>query len=152
MKPAIPCPFSRKASIGYDMVTLNHYILRSAESFLVKRQRGRINHVDQDQGLTYWKNRNYATEEDHSIQRNLPRASEVYERLLRDQKLFSLHQSAVDWHQERIQTLKGARDYLDLFHAITDPALRDAIYVAELTSEVEGGESDDVDTREIAAE
>ena len=60
--------FSRKDTIGYDMVTLNHYILRSAESFLVKRQRGRINHVDQDQGVAYWCNRNYATETDTSIQ------------------------------------------------------------------------------------
>jgi len=31
---------SRK-SIGYDLIQLNHYALRSAESFLVKRQRGR---------------------------------------------------------------------------------------------------------------
>lgn len=30
---------------GYDLVQLNHYAVRSAESFLVKRDRGRVNHV-----------------------------------------------------------------------------------------------------------
>lgn len=38
---------------GYDLVQLNHYAVRSAESFLVKRDRGRVNHVDRDQGLAY---------------------------------------------------------------------------------------------------
>ncbi|MCB2132495.1 MAG: glycosyltransferase family 2 protein, partial [Rhodobacteraceae bacterium] len=35
---------------GYDWVQLNHYAVRSAESFMVKRDRGRVNHVDRDQG------------------------------------------------------------------------------------------------------
>ncbi|NNE89456.1 MAG: glycosyltransferase family 2 protein, partial [Silicimonas sp.] len=33
------------ANWGYDLVTLNHYAVRSAESFLIKRDRGRVNHV-----------------------------------------------------------------------------------------------------------
>ena len=37
----------------YDLVQFNHYTVRSAESFLVKRDRGRVNHVDRDQGLDY---------------------------------------------------------------------------------------------------
>ena len=120
--------FSRKDTIGYDMVTLNHYVLRSAESFLVKRQRGRINHVDQDQGVSYWCNRNYATETDRSIHKHLPRAREELARLLVDAKLFELHQASVAWHRERIATLMAEDDYRALYEAITNPHLPAAIW------------------------
>ena len=45
---------SRKDTVGYDLVTLNHYVLRSAESFLVKRDRvsaAMINDVTKDLGI-----------------------------------------------------------------------------------------------------
>ena len=122
--------FSRKDTIGYDMVTLNHYVLRSAESFLVKRQRGRINHVDQDQGVQYWATRNYATETDTSIHAHLPRAREELGRLLADQELFRLHLSAVDWHKGRIAELMANDEYRALYEAITNPDLPDAIWRA----------------------
>jgi hypothetical protein len=59
---------------GYDWVQLNHYAVRSAESFLVKRDRGRVNHVDRDQGLNYWFRMNHNAEEDRSILPRLPGA------------------------------------------------------------------------------
>ncbi|MCV6592948.1 MAG: glycosyltransferase family 2 protein [Silicimonas sp.] len=123
--------FSRKDTIGYDMVTLNHYVLRSAESFLIKRQRGRINHVDQDQGLAYWAARNYASETDRSIQRHLPRARAEWERLREDAQLAALHDKAVVWHRDRIAALLAEPDYRALYQAITDPDLPDAIWRAQ---------------------
>ena len=122
--------FSRKDTIGYDMVTLNHYVLRSAESFLIKRQRGRINHVDQDQGFQYWATRNYATETDTSIHAHLPRAREELARLLADQPLFDLHLKAVAWHKDRIATLMDEPEYQALFNAITNTDVPDAIWRA----------------------
>ena len=127
--------FSRKASIGYEMVTLNHYILRSAESFLVKRERGRINHVDQDQGLDYWATRNYATERNEDILPRLGPAKAVHADLVADKKLAQLHADAVGWHQDRIAKLKADPDYLKLFEMITDPEQKDAIFIAEAEPE-----------------
>ncbi len=129
--------FSRKDTIGYDMVTLNHYVLRSAESFLVKRQRGRINHVDQDQGVSYWCNRNYATETDRSILARLPRAKERLARLLADEELHRLHREAVAWHRARIAALMAEEEYRALYAAITDPHLPDAIWRERSTGEDE---------------
>ncbi|MEO0916303.1 MAG: glycosyltransferase family 2 protein, partial [Pseudomonadota bacterium] len=120
--------FSRKDTIGYDLVTLNHYVLRSAESFLVKRQRGRATHVDQDQGFAYWSSRNYATETDRSIHRHLPRAKARLDALLSDKELRDLHRLAVQWHKDRIVSLLKEKDYRTLFDAITDPSLPDAIW------------------------
>ncbi len=122
--------FSRKDTIGYELVTLNHYILRSAESYLVKRQRGRINHVDQDQGQAYWASRNYATETDASIHTHLPRAKSRHAELLADGELARLHKEAVAWHRQRIDTLLSQKEYQTLFSAITDPMIPDAIWRA----------------------
>ena len=127
--------FSRKDTIGYDMVTLNHYVLRSAESFLVKRQRGRINHVDQDQGTAYWANRNYATETDLSIQPHLPRARAELAKLMADPELARLHAEAVAWHRGRIAALLAEPEYRALYDAITDPALPDAIWRKRVTDD-----------------
>jgi len=120
--------FSRKNSIGYDLVTLNHYVLRSAESFLVKRDRGRINHVDQDQGLAYWMTRNYASETETAIHARLPAARGVHRRLMADPGLAALHAEAVAWHRARIAALMAAPEYRALYAAITDPTLPDAIW------------------------
>ncbi len=111
-------------------MTLNHYILRSAESFLVKRQRGRINHVDQDQGLAYWSERNYATETDTSIHTQIPEARRVLESLTADPVLAGLHADAADWHRARIANLLADPEYRALYDAITDPALKDAVHLA----------------------
>ena len=122
--------FSRKASVGYTMATLNHYILRSAESFLVKRQRGRINHVDQDQGLAYWAERNYRSETDTAIHAQIPAARAVLANLMGDPLIARLHAEAVDWHRTRIATLMADPEYRALYDAITDPTLEDAVFVA----------------------
>ena len=121
---------STKRTVGYDMVTLNHYVLRSAESYLVKRQRGRINHVDQDQGFDYWARRNYNSESVTSIERHIPRAKVEFDRLMGDGPLAKLHREAVEWHAGRIETLKATSDYSALFKAITASDLDDAIYLS----------------------
>lgn len=108
-----------KASAGYDLVTLNHYALRSAESYMVKKQRGRINHVDDDQNVGYWRQRNYLVARDYSIQRMLPRAKEVHKRLFQDSVLRKLHEKAVRWHQQRIEDLHRNPEYSEIYEAIT---------------------------------
>jgi len=129
---------STKRTIGYDLVTLNHYILRSAESFLVKRERGRINHVDQDQGQYYWSRRNYSTETDtRAVQFMATRVAPVLAALKSDPELARLHEEAVVWHRDRIAYLKSQPDYVVLYDSITDPDMPDAIYVAEVEAEDE---------------
>lgn len=122
---------STKRSLGYRLATLNHYVLRSAQSYLVKRERGRINHTDQDQGLDYWLRRNYATEEDRRIHERLPMLRSELDRLLADDTLAALHKKAVNWHRSRIDTLMEDQDYRTLFDRITDPANPDAIEIAK---------------------
>lgn len=90
---------------GYDWVQLNHYAVRSAESFLVKRDRGRVNHVDRDQGLNYWFRMNHNATEDRSIQRMLPAARAEFDRLMADPGIAALHAGAVAAHRAKITEL-----------------------------------------------
>ncbi|MBB3996025.1 hypothetical protein GGR95_003691 [Sulfitobacter undariae] len=90
---------------GYDLVSLNHYAVRNAASFLVKRDRGRVNHVDRDQGEAYWFRMNNNATEDVSIQRQIPAMEERFKQLMSDPEIAALHHKCVAAHEAKIKTL-----------------------------------------------
>ena len=98
---------STVTSYGYDLVSLNHYAVRSADSFLVKRDRGRVNHVDRDQGMNYWFRMNFNADQDLSIQRMIPALQVEYDRLLADPEIRAAHDHAVACHRQRIADLRA---------------------------------------------
>nr|WP_240989317.1 glycosyltransferase family 2 protein [Salipiger mangrovisoli] len=108
-----------RRSIGYDLVQLNHYALRSAESFLIKRQRGRALHVDRQIGLNYWIRMDWSGARDLTIQRNLPRLRAEMARLLRDPELARLHADGMAWHRARAAELRADREFGKLFREAT---------------------------------
>ncbi len=110
---------STTETYGYDLVQLNHYAVRSAESFLVKRDRGRVNHVDRDQGLAYWFRMNNNADEDHSIQRRLPMMQAELTRLLADPEIAAAHESAVTKHRAKIAALRALPDYAQFYKVLT---------------------------------
>jgi hypothetical protein len=115
---------STKDTYGYDLVTLNHYPLRSAESFLVKRDRGRVNHVDRDQGLSYWFRMNHNAETDRTIQRQLPRLRTELAALMADREIADAHAACVAAHRARIAELKAQEKYRAFYAEITSPRMR----------------------------
>ena len=104
---------------GYDWVQLNHYAVRSAESFLVKRDRGRVNHVDRDQGMNYWFRMNHNLEEDRSIQRMIPRLQAEFDRLLADPEIRAAHDHSVRCHREKIAELRATENYERFYGELT---------------------------------
>ena len=107
---------STSRTYGYDLVSLNHYAVRNAESFLVKRDRGRVNHVDRDQGLSYWFRMNNNATTDHSIQRHLPKMKAELARLMADPEIAEQHRTCVAAHRAKIAELKenpGQRAFFD---------------------------------------
>ncbi|WP_424978114.1 glycosyltransferase family 2 protein [Leisingera sp. S232] len=114
---------SSMSTYGYDLVQLNHYAVRSAESFLVKRDRGRVNHVDRDQGLSYWFRMNNNAEEERSIQRMIPALEAEMARLLADPDIAAAHDYACRKHREKIEELKTRSDMIDLFRELTSSKL-----------------------------
>lgn len=104
----------------HDFARLHHYSIRSADSFLVKRDRGRTNHVNVDQGREYYAAMNANHARDYSI---LPRADkmlEVLKQLKSDKQLAALHESAVAWHRAKIEDLKQRPDWQDFIEMAYD--------------------------------
>ncbi len=128
---------SRK-SIGYDLLQLNHYALRSTESFLIKRQRGRALHVDRSIGLNYWIRMDWCDHRDVTIQRNSHRLTAAFNALLADDKLRMLHEAGQKWHHRKAQALRKQPEFSALFEqtqTITLNSLERAAYALALDME-----------------
>lgn len=109
---------------GYDWVQLNHYAVRSAESFLVKRDRGRVNHVDRDQGLNYWFRMSHNSDQDTSIQRMIPALQAEYDRLMADPEIRAAHEYSVACHRSKITELLETENYRNFYAELTGDRMR----------------------------
>lgn len=106
---------SSRRTIGYDLLQLNHYALRSAESFLIKRQRGRALHVDRAIGLHYWVRMDWGDVRDLTIKRNIPRLRAEYDRLMADKALAGWHAKGVEWHRATAEKLHAMPEFEELY-------------------------------------
>ena len=110
---------STKNTYGYDLVSLNHYAVRNAESFLVKRDRGRVNHVDRDQGLAYWFRMNNNATQDLSIQKRIPMMEEKLNALMADPEIARQHYRCVAAHKDKIAALKNNAEQMAFYQSLT---------------------------------
>ncbi len=97
---------------------IHHYAVRSTDSFLVKRDRGRTNHVGQDQGLEYWNQLNHNHVTDDSILRHMPAMHAVKDDMLADAQLRELHENACAWHRGKAAELKNRPEWADVITAL----------------------------------
>ncbi len=110
-------------TIGYDLIQLNHYALRSAESYLIKRQRGRALHVDRSIGINYWVRMDWSDYKDVTIQRNLPRMQAELARLMADPELARLHRAGCDWHRAKAAELHQNPEFEALYQLALETRL-----------------------------
>ncbi|TDX30652.1 hypothetical protein EV657_106136 [Rhodovulum visakhapatnamense] len=109
---------------GYDLVQMYHFALRSAQSFLVKRDRGRVNHVDRDQGLGYWFRMNRNAEDDLSVRRRLAAMEAERARLMADPEIAAAHLTCVAAHRARIADRMAAPEPAAFHAELTRERLR----------------------------
>ncbi|MHA7852469.1 glycosyltransferase family 2 protein [Roseovarius sp.] len=102
---------------------LHHYSVRSLDSFLVKRDRGRTNHVAREQSEHYWSDMNVNRTQDNSILPHAERARPMLDALLADPVLKMLHTRACDWHRAKIAELKSRPDWTDFRRWLHDNKL-----------------------------
>lgn len=91
--------------------TLNHYALRSLDSYLVKTDRGDVNRENRAFDDTYWRERNDGGWEDRSIQRHLPALAAALAELKSDPEIAALHDECVRRHRERGAALLEREEY-----------------------------------------
>lgn len=87
------------------LVQLNHYSVRSAESFMLKRLRGLPNRRGKAIDLSYWIERNFNSVEDDSIARHAPGTRAALSRLVSLPGVAALHEAAVEHHRAAFDAL-----------------------------------------------
>lgn len=90
----------------FDHAQVNHYALRSLDSFLVKRARGRANHSHHVLGGDYWERFDLNHETDDSINRYAHASKECLDELHRDKVLADLHKTSVEWHKRKAASIR----------------------------------------------
>jgi len=97
-----------------EFATLNHYALRSLDSYLVKNDRGDVNRENRAFDDTYWRERNDPAFEDRSILRYLPDLAAALEDLKSDPEIAALHAEAVAAHIAKRDALLRQVEYQDM--------------------------------------
>ncbi len=95
--------------------TLNHYALRSLDSYLVKNDRGDVNRENRAFDDTYWRERNDPAWEDLSIRRYLPALKKALAGMKADPQIGPLHQACVAAHVARRDALMAQEDYAAMY-------------------------------------
>lgn len=115
----LPPPF------GHEVAQVNHYAVRSAQSYLVKRDRGRANHMSQTLDTGYWDRWNRGGAEDRSILRYADEVNGVLDAMKSDRVLSRLHARGFRWHKSKVDDLLKQDDYRTLYEKIanSEPAV-----------------------------
>ncbi|KMW57540.1 Glycosyl transferase, group 2 family protein [Candidatus Rhodobacter oscarellae] len=114
------------------LVQLNHYSVRSAESFMLKRDRGLPNRRGKPIDLTYWVERNFNVVEDTSIHGLLPATKAELARILQLPGLSDLREKAIAHHHAAFEAMMKQEASVKFFGrlllaASSQPLPRDVI-------------------------
>lgn len=99
---------------GRNFATLNHYALRSLDSYLVKNDRGDVNRENRSFDDTYWRERNDQSWEDRSIHRYLDDLNAALDDMKSDAEIGRLHSESVAAHKATRDRLMRNPDYAAL--------------------------------------
>lgn len=91
---------------GHDLVQLNHYAVRSLDSYLVKTARGNANHAGlkgHAHDLHYWGLYDHRHREDRSITRWAGKVRDQVAEWLTDPALAEVQAKAMNWHRAKAE-------------------------------------------------
>ena len=94
-----------------DFATLNHYALRSLDSYLVKNDRGDVNREHRAFDDSYWRERADVAWQDLSISRYLPALTREIAALKALDGVGALHDEAVTLHRAKLAELDAQAHY-----------------------------------------
>lgn len=97
-----------------DHATLNHYALRSLDSYLVKNDRGDVNRDYRYFDDTYWRERNDPAYRDDSILRHLDALEAEIDALKRLPGIAEMHEEAVAAHRAKRDELMQKAEYQEM--------------------------------------
>ncbi len=111
-------------SIGYDLVQLNKYPVRSLDDFLIRCDQDRDAEGQPQIGADYWTRMDWNGCQERTIRRNIPRLRKELKKLLQDETLSELHKSAVSWRKQHALGLRK-KEFADLASEVKNIELDD---------------------------
>jgi len=103
------------APIARELVQLNHYSVRSAAEFMLKRGRGLPNHQQKQVDLTYWVERNFNTVEEVTIAPMLTATESEMAKLRALDGVAAAEAACRAWHTARFAELMRDPEELKLY-------------------------------------
>ena len=98
-------PTRPKVDFGYNIAQVNHYAVRSVEAYLLKRDSGRANHVNETLGIDYWTRWCRGGARDVSIQRHVSALRSEINSLLEDPITKALQYGSMAFHEKHLTAL-----------------------------------------------
>ncbi len=137
-------------TVGYDWVQMNHYAVKSIDSYAIRKFRGNVNFKKDKYNSDYWSLQDRNEVYDDSALRHAARRQEVVDILLSDPVLNKLHSTAVRNVEQRLESYKETQAYAELVADLKEaskvpitevvakpPQPRDPAKIAALMSDVE---------------
>lgn len=101
-------------TIGYDLVQLNHYAVRSIDDFLIRCDAERDLEGQMITGAGYWNRLDWNSHQDVTIQRNARRVRNELKELKQAKKVQRLHERTVAWRKAKAAELRKSDEFADL--------------------------------------
>ncbi|MEZ5754787.1 MAG: glycosyltransferase family 2 protein [Paracoccaceae bacterium] len=118
-------------TVGYDWVQLNHYAVKSVDSYAIRKMRGNVNNKKDKYNSDYWALQDRNEVRDETMLRYSAARDAVMAELLADSVLNRLHHAALDRAEGRLAELKQTEAYHQL---VADLAKASAIPITEITA------------------
>lgn len=118
-------------TVGYDWVQLNHYAVKSVDSYAIRKMRGNVNNKKDKYNSDYWALQDRNEVRDETMLRYSSARDAVLRELLADPVLHRLHHAALDRAEGRLAELKQTEAYHQL---VADLAKASAIPITEITA------------------
>nr|WP_281070723.1 glycosyltransferase family 2 protein [Oceaniglobus trochenteri] len=137
-------------TVGYDWAQMNHYAVKSIDSYAIRKFRGNVNNKKNKYNDDYWSLQDRNEVRDDTMLRYSARRREIFEALLRDPELNRLHHAALERAEAQLSSFKNTPEYADFVENLKaasavpitqveakPPKERDAAEIAKLMSDVE---------------
>ena len=141
---------SIRRTLGYDWCQMNHYAVKSVDSYAVRKFRGNVNNKKDKYNADYWSLQDRNEVEDRAALIHAERRAEIMEDLLKDPVLHDLHFAALERVEARLDEYRTTKAYTELRDGLIEagkvpitqveakpPQARDPAKIAALMSRVE---------------
>ena len=137
-------------TVGYGWVQLNHYAVKSVDSYALRKLRGNVNNKSDKYNTDYWSLQDRNEVRDETMLRYTEKRNQIMSMLLSDPELHRLHFAGLERVEQRLAVVRQTDDYRQLVAdlavastvpitqiAAKPPVARDKDKIAALMSEVE---------------